>query len=123
MSATWKMTGKGGTAKVKEFFCHCCDTTSDEIAHHNEKNCEFCTDFMENNNKWRTSWKCYHKQFMNSTYREDLQKEYEEMMSHLSGSLEEINNKIKIKLISHDKTEKQQIQNLWTLFLRRLRKI
>ena len=37
MSATWKMTGKGGTAKVKEFFCHCCDTTSDEIAHHNEK--------------------------------------------------------------------------------------
>ena len=61
---------------------------------------------MENNNEWRTSWKCYHKQFMNSTYREDLQKEYEEMMSHLSGSLEEINNKSKIKLILHDKTEK-----------------
>ena len=43
---------------------------------------------------------------MNSTYREDLQKEYEEMMPHISRSLEEINNKSKIKLILHDKTEK-----------------
>ena len=47
MSATWKMLGKGGTAKVKEFFCHCCDCTSAEIAHNNQAMCEFCTNFVE----------------------------------------------------------------------------
>ena len=46
MSATWKMIGKGGTAKVKEF-CHCCDYISHKIAHKNQTVCEFCSDFIE----------------------------------------------------------------------------
>ena len=106
MSATWKMTGKGGTAKVKEFFCHCCDTTSDEIAHHNSRYCEFCTDFLEETDKWTDNWKCYHKEIMTSSYYDELSKEYEEMMSALCVSLEEIDQNSVLKVITHDETEK-----------------
>ena len=105
MSATWKMTGKGGTAKVKTFFCHCCGLTSDQIHYNNEKNCDFCSEFVENSPLWRDNWKCYHQQIINSEYKEKLESEYQHLKNELTVSLDLLEKESKIKLITHDVLE------------------
>ena len=106
MSATWKMIGKGGTAKVKEFFCHCCDCTLNEISHDNPTKCEFCTDFIEQNPVWLDNWKCYHQQIITSKYKDEIKQQYDHLMNELTTSLEEIDKHSEIKIIYHDQTEK-----------------
>ena len=76
MSLILKMTGKGVSAKVNELFCHCCDTTLDKITHHNTTYCDFCTDFVEDNDDWRQNWRCYHKQITASSHKDEITKEY-----------------------------------------------
>ena len=44
---------------------------------------------------------------MTSTYYDKLSKEYEEMMSALCVSLEDIDQNSELKVITHDKTEKR----------------
>ena len=43
---------------------------------------------------------------MTSSYKDQIEKEYEEMISNLSTSLEEIRQKSELKLITHDEIEK-----------------
>ena len=61
MLEAWKMLGKGGTSKIKTFFCHCCDCVSDKIHHHSSTNCDFCDEFVNNHPSWKDTWKFYHK--------------------------------------------------------------
>jgi len=37
MLFTWKHLGRGGAAKVKKYFCHCCTLKSENIAISNEE--------------------------------------------------------------------------------------
>jgi len=39
MSFTWKFLGRGGVAKVKKYFCHCCTLKSDKIVIPNKEQC------------------------------------------------------------------------------------
>ena len=86
MSATWKMLGKGRTAKIKTFFCHCCDCVSDEIHHNIPDLCDICEDFVDNSPSWRATWKCYHRQIMTSAYKDEIEKEYEVLKEELKVS-------------------------------------
>ena len=106
MSATWKMIGKGGTAKVKEFFCHCCDCVSSKITHNNQTVCDVFSDFIEERPIWQDNWKCYHCQIITSKYMDKLRQEYENLKCKFTTSLDEVEKNIELKIITHDETEK-----------------
>ena len=105
MSATLKLIGKGGTAKVKDF-CHCCDCTSNKISHINPSKCEFCTDFIEQRPVSCDNWKCYHRQIITIKYKDEIKQQYDHLMNDLTTSLEEIDKHNEMKMIYHDQTEK-----------------
>ena len=105
MSATWKMLGKGGTAKIKTFFCHCCNYKRDKIHHNNPTACDVCDDFVKNSPLWKDTWKCYHRQIMNSKYRESIEEEYNILKEELKGSMDKIKKGTKLILNEHDMTE------------------
>ena len=84
MSTTWKMIGKGGTAKVKEFFGHCCICVSSEKNHHNETQCQFCANFVEERHTLQDDWKCYHRQTINSQCKEDTNRDHSHLLSKLT---------------------------------------
>ena len=47
---------KGGAAKVNEYSCHCCDITSNELAHAKilTERCDKC---ISSNREWCYHWK------------------------------------------------------------------
>ena len=97
-SATWKIINKGGAAKVKIFFCHCCDTTSEKIHHPNNAKCSTCVSY--NNN-----WNCYHKSMITENYTDNLKDKVNALLHQLSDDLENVRKESKLKIISDDSQE------------------
>jgi len=73
MSFTWKYLGRGGAAKVKKHFCHCCTLTSDNIV---TANVERCTKWCNPN---FPHVPCYHQTFANNTNMEEYRRIHEQL--------------------------------------------
>jgi len=78
MSFTWKYLGRGGAAKVKKYFCHCCTLKSDNIVVANNDQCS----------KWCDPEfphvPCYHQTFANN-----MNMEYKHVHQQLGTILEQ----------------------------------
>ena len=78
LSATWKMLGRGGGAKVIEYPCHCCGCHSDDLHHQALTRCgRWCRDKPE-------GWTCYHHQIVT----ERVLEEKKELVNELREALE-----------------------------------
>jgi len=76
LSLMWKYRERGGAAKVKKYFCHCCTLKSDDIVKANEQKClKWCDPDL--------NCPCYHQTFANNT---NLQ-EYRQLHQQLGNVL------------------------------------
>ncbi len=72
LSLMWKYRERGGAAKVKKFFCHCCTLKSDNIVTPNNEKCL----------KWcdpESDLPCYHQTFADNTNLEEYRRLHEQL--------------------------------------------
>ncbi len=72
MSFTWKYLGRGGAAKVKKYFCHCCTLKSENIVVPNDKRCSKWCDL-------NSPLPCYHQTFANNTNMEEYRRIHQQL--------------------------------------------
>jgi hypothetical protein len=83
MSATWKLFGIGGAAKVKQHPCHCCAIRSKDLSTPNATPCnKWCRELHSDD----PDWECYHHEFLDTATLQRMREDLEQVKEKL-GSL------------------------------------
>jgi len=81
MYFTWKYLGRGGAAKVKKYFCHCCTLKSEHIVIPNEERCSKWCDPESNDLPF------YHQTFANNTNMQEYKHVHEQLGNILAQQM------------------------------------
>jgi hypothetical protein len=84
LSATWKMTGRGGGAKTCEQPCHCCGIRSKNLHRPAATRCErWCLGKPDD-------WLCFHRQIVTDEILKEMEEEVKELELALQDILEAV---------------------------------
>ncbi len=84
LSATWKMTGRGGGAKTCHHPCHCCGITSNNLHRPAATRCERWCLGKPNN------WLCFHRPIVTDEILKEMEDEVKELEVALKDTLERL---------------------------------
>jgi hypothetical protein len=84
LSATWKMTGRGGGAKTCQHPCHCCGITSNNLHRPAATRCERWCLGKPNN------WLCFHRPIVTDEILKEMEDEVKELEVALQDTLEKL---------------------------------
>jgi hypothetical protein len=88
LSATWKLFGVGGAAKVDKQPCHCCPIESKDLAIPNAVRChKWCRDLHDEEGE---DWECYHQEFLGEEQLVRMRTEMLEITQKLGTLADEI---------------------------------
>ena len=105
MSASWKLTKKGGGSKNKRMFCHCCDTCSENMHTPNDIMCDSFTELKSNDPEHENKLSFYCKEMMAEKHRKVTQDECDDVMKNIDAFSEDVRKSSKLKLIKNNMSE------------------